>query len=366
MTLGQDLGAVVRRFQVSGEFLGASPFGAGHINDSYRVAIEENGTPRHYMVQRVNTRVFTNPAALMQNIARVTEHIAAQLAQAPDGNRRVLKFMPACDGALFHMDAAGQCWRMMRYIESTKVVQTVERPALAFRIAQAFGKFQEQLASMPAPRLLETIPNFHNTPKRFADFERAIADDAAGRMASVRNEIDFALARKGLAGALVGAGLPERITHNDAKSNNVLLDDLASGADGKAICVVDLDTVMPGLSVYDFGDMVRSMTSPAAEDERDLAQITMRFPIFEALTRGFVDAARGFLTTDEKRLLPASGKAITFENGLRFLADYLNGDTYYKVHREGQNLDRCRAQFKLVESIEKQEGEMNRLIDSLL
>lgn len=362
MKAEQDLGAVVRHFQVSGEFLGATQFGAGHINDSYCAAFQKNGRAIRFMLQRVNTHVFTNPAALMLNIARVTEHIAGLLWETADAERRALRFVPACNGALFYVDAAGLCWRMMHYIEGTDVVQTIDTPEQAYRIAQAFGKFQEQLAGLPAPRLVDTLPNFHNTPKRFADLERAIAEDAAGRAALVQEEIDFALTRRAVASQLVDAGLPERTTHNDAKSNNVLLDD----ATGEAICVVDLDTVMPGLSVYDFGDMVRSMTSPAAEDEQDLTQVTMRFRIFEALARGFVDAGREFLTRDEKRLLPAAGKVITFENGLRFLADYLNGDTYYKVHREGQNLDRCRTQFKLVRSIEEQEPEMRRLLDGLL
>jgi len=358
----KDLGAVVRAFQVTGEFLGASLFGAGHINDSYCAVFDESGAVRRTMVQRINTRVFTNPDGLMQNIGRVTEHIAELVPGLPDCERRALRFIPANDGRLYHVDAAGEYWRMMRYIEDTKVVQTIESPEQGFQIAAAFGRFQKQLASMPPPRLLETIPDFHNTPKRLADLERAIEADIANRAITVKEEIEFAMSRRSVAEELIHAGLPERVTHNDSKSNNVLLDN----ATGEAICVVDLDTVMPGLAVYDFGDMVRSMTSRTPEDERDLARIKMRFSIFEALARGFLDAVGGFLTKPEKTLLPSAGKVITFENGLRFLADYLAGDVYYKVYRQDQNLDRSRTQFKLVESIEQQEEQMRELVEILL
>jgi hypothetical protein len=215
------------------------------------------------------------------------------------------------------------------------------------------------------PRLHETIPDFHHTPKRFAALQRAIAADVKGRAKLAQPEIDFALAHESMAGVLIEASLhtdlPERITHNDTKFNNLLLDD----ATGESLCVVDLDTVMPGLVLYDFGDMVRTTTSPAAEDEQDLSKVTMQFPLFEALVRGYLSAAGGFLTETEKKFLAFSGKLITFEVGIRFLADYLAGDTYFKIHREGHNLDRCRTQFKLVESIEVQEEKMNRLVESV-
>ena len=207
----------------------------------------------------------------------------------------------------------------------------------------------------------ETIPDFHNTPKRFAALEQAIAADAVGRAALAKTEIDFARTRQAIAGVLLDANLPERITHNDTKFNNVLLDDKT----GEAVCVIDLDTVMPGLALYDFGDMVRTTTSPAAEDEQDLSKVTMQFPMFEALVRGYLESAGAFLTPAERNLLAFSGKLITFEIGIRFLTDYLAGDTYFKIHREGHNLDRCRTQFKLVESIEQQEEKMNRLVESV-
>jgi aminoglycoside phosphotransferase (APT) family kinase protein len=237
----------------------------------------------------------------------------------------------------------------------------VESAEQAFKAARAFGEFQRQLADLPAPRLHDTIPDFHHTPKRFAALEAAIRADAAGRAKLARAEIDFALAHQPMTRVLLEANLPERVTHNDTKFNNVMLDE----ATGEGICVIDLDTVMPGLALYDFGDMVRTTTSPAKEDERDLTKVTMQFPMFEALVRGYLAAAGGFLTPAEKQRLAFSGKLITFEIGIRFLTDYLAGDVYFKVHRDGHNLDRCRTQFKLVESIAQQEDAMNKLVEKL-
>jgi Ser/Thr protein kinase RdoA (MazF antagonist) len=250
---------------------------------------------------------------------------------------------------------------MYRFIENARSFDALDSPEQAYQAARAFGRFQQQLTSLPPPRLHDTISDFHNTPMRFAALERAIAADACGRAILAKPEIDFALARQSITTKLLDASLPERITHNDTKINNVLLDDSTN----EGICVIDLDTVMPGLAPYDFGDMVRTATSPAAEDERDLSRVVMQFNFFEALVRGYLSSAGAFLTKEEKRLLAFSGKLITFEIGMRFLTDYLAGDTYYKVHRDGHNLDRCRTQFKLVESIERQEEKMNRFVCSL-
>jgi Ser/Thr protein kinase RdoA (MazF antagonist) len=259
------------------------------------------------------------------------------------------------------VDAEGNHWRAYRFIERARTFDAVETTEQAFQAARAFGRFQQLLAGLPAPRLRDTIPDFHNTPKRFAALEHAIAADVAGRAKLAVKEIEFALERKSIAGVLLDANLPERVTHNDTKFSNVLMDD----ATGEGICVVDLDTVMPGLALYDFGDMVRTTTSPAMEDERDLSKVTMQFPMFEALVRGYLESAGELLTKAEKQHLAFSGKLITFEQGVRFLADYLAGDTYYKVHHEGHNLDRSRTQFKLIESIEKQEEKMERLVEAI-
>jgi hypothetical protein len=361
MTRPCEADVAAQSFQVAGEFLGAAPFGTGHINDSYRVVFREGGSHRSFLLQRINTRVFTNPAALMQNVERVTTHIARQVACAPDRNRRVLAVIPSKDDGSFHVDASGACWRMTRFIEDAQALERIESPQQAFQVAAAFGRFQQQLASLPPPRLNDTIPDFHNTVMRFRALEKAIESDEANRVQFADSEIVFALERKAMTSVLLDADLPERIAHNDTKSSNVLLDDVT----GEGLCVIDLDTVMPGLALYDFGDMVRSMASSAAEDERDLSRIDLQFPVFEALMRGYLETAGGLLTTREKRLLAFAGKLITFENGLRFLSDYLSGDVYYKVHRQGHNLDRCRSQFKLVESIERQEERMNQLVETL-
>jgi hypothetical protein len=238
----------------------------------------------------------------------------------------------------------------------------VESAQQAYQAARAFGHFQKLLVDLPAPHLHATIPDFHNTPKRFAAFEQAVVADSVGRAIHVRAEIDFAFAHQSIAAVLLDANLPQRVTHNDTKFNNVLLDD----ATGEGICVIDLDTVMPGLSLYDFGDMVRTTTSPAMEDEQDLSKVALQFPMFEALARGYLSSAGSFLTRSEKQHLAVAGKVIAFEQGIRFLADHLTGDTYYKIHRLNHNLDRCRTQFKLVESIEQQEDKMNVLISELL
>lgn len=361
MNEGGNAGSAARQFEIAGSFVEARPFGSGHINDTYRVMFVESGVARSCILQRINHHIFTQPVALMENIQRVTEHLAAQVANHPDRARRSLQLIPARDGRSWHVDADGCYWRAYGYIPKVGSYDAVESEDQAFQAGMAFGRFQQQLSSLPAPRLHDTIPDFHNTPRRFLALQQAIAADSAGRAAGAKAEIEFALAHESMTGVLLAANLPERVTHNDTKFNNVMLDEDT----GEAICVVDLDTVMPGLAGYDFGDMVRTTTSPALEDERDLAKVTMQFPMFEALARGYLSAAGGFLTSAERTLLAFSGKLITFEIGIRFLTDHLAGDTYFKVHREGHNLDRCRTQFKLVESIEQQEERMNRLVESL-
>jgi Ser/Thr protein kinase RdoA (MazF antagonist) len=356
-----DARAAASQFEFRGEVSAIAPHGNGHINDTYLVTCRAQGAPVRYILQHINRHVFRDPVAVMQNVERVTAHLAAQAADRSDGERRSLRLVPTREGRDWHVDAQGETWRAYRFIENARTYETATSTEQAFQAARAFGGFQQQLSTLPPPRLHETIPDFHNTPKRFAALEQAVAADVAGRAALAKPEIDFARARQSITGILLDAGVPERITHNDTKFNNVLLDDKT----GEAVCVIDLDTVMPGLALYDFGDMVRTTTSPAAEDERDLAKVTMQFPMFEALVRGYFDSAGVFLTATERKYLAFSGKLITFEIGIRFLTDYLAGDTYFKVHREGHNLDRCRTQFKLVESIERQEEEMNRLVVSV-
>ena len=356
-----DLPSISRQFKIPGEFLAGEPYGSGHINDTYCAIYDEHGSRVRYIHQRINHNVFKNPAALMENIHRVTGHLRHKLAGDPDISRRTLTLMASQEGKPFYRDEEGNYWRTYIFIEKARTYDAVETPQQAFEAAHAFGRFQQLLADLPGKRLHETILDFHHTPKRFAALENAIDADVRNRAKAAAAEIGFALRQKAMTNALIEARLPERITHNDTKFNNVMLDD----ATGEGICVIDLDTTMPGLALCDFGDQVRTTTSPALEDERDLSKVVMQMPMFEALARGYLTATREFLTAAEKRYLVFSGKLITFEIGIRFLADYLNGDTYFKVHREGHNLDRCRTQFKLVESITQQEEEMNRLVEGL-
>jgi hypothetical protein len=361
MKLKHDVRAVAGHFQILGDFISAEPYGSGHINDTYCVVFDQGGSIVRYIFQRINHNIFKQPGALMENIARVTSHLAAKIEDDSERFRRVLTLIASRDGKPYYCDHSGNHWRVYIFIEKARTYDAVESTTQAFQAAQAFGKFQKLLADLPAPRLHDTIPDFHHTPKRFAALEKAIAADVVNRALSAKPEIEFALRQQPITGVLLAANLPERVTHNDTKFNNVMLDD----ATGRGICVIDLDTVMPGLALYDFGDMVRTTTSPVKEDELDLTKVTMQFPMFEALLRGYLASAAEFLTAAERKFLPFSGKLISFEIGLRFLADYLAGDTYFKVHRERHNLDRCRTQFKLVESIELQEEKMNRLVETV-
>jgi aminoglycoside phosphotransferase (APT) family kinase protein len=361
MNLEHDVRSVARQFQLPGEFLSAASYGSGHINDTYCVVFDQAGTTTRYILQRINHNIFKRPVLLMENIQRVTAHLAFKAAGQLDVSRRVLTLIPTREGVSYHNDEQGNYWRAYLFIEKARSYDAVENPRQAFEAAKAYGHFQKLLADLPAPRLHDTIPDFHHTPKRFAALVNTIESDPLNRAAEAKREIDFALQHASITDALLRAGLPERVTHNDTKFNNVMLDDET----GEGICVVDLDTLMPGLALYDFGDMVRTATSSTREDERDLARVQMQFPMFEALARGYLAAARGFLTPAERKLLALSGKLITFEIGMRFLTDFLGGDTYFKVHRNGHNLDRCRTQFKLVESIEQQEDKMNALVESI-
>jgi Ser/Thr protein kinase RdoA (MazF antagonist) len=360
MNLKPDVRTIACEFQIDGDFASAEPFGSGHINDTYRVTYASGNTPCRYIFQRLNHAVFPNPLAVMENGQRVTAHLAQKFAGQPDATRRVLTLVPTCAGKFFLRDIVGNFWRVFPFIEKTRTVDIVETPAQAFAAARAFGQFQTLLADLPTPRLHDTIPDFHHTPKRFSALEKTVAADVVNRAATAKPEIEFALKNRAICRVLLNAQLPERVTHNDTKINNVLLD----AATGEGVCVIDLDTVMPGLALYDFGDMVRSMTNPAAENERDLAKVEMQFPVFEALSRGY-RAAADFLTPAEKNLLPVAGQVVTFELGLRFLTDFLAGDTYFKVQRDGENLDRCRAQFKLFESMRRQESAMSKLVSEL-
>jgi len=320
-----------------------------------------------YIHQKINKNVFKNPPAVMKNVMRVTTHIRRRLEaqNARDITRRSLVVIPTRDGRSHYHSRDGEYWRTFVFIEGVQTFEAVQSPDQALQAGRAFGEFQSMLVDLPDGRLNETIPAFHNTRKRFAALQQAIERDHFSRAQAARPEIEFALKHESLVDVILDAmakkKIPERITHNDTKFNNVMLDTVT----GDAKCVVDLDTVMPGCALYDFGDMVRTTTSPTMEDERDLSKVQMQMPMFKKLVEGYLSTAGGFLTRAEKSLIAFSGKLITFEIGIRFLTDFLSGDTYFRIHRPDHNLDRCRTQFKLVESIERQERAMQKYADGL-
>ena len=351
-------------FQIAGDFAGAAGVGTGHIHQTCAVTYNQAGCPVRYMFQKINDSIFRDVPKLMENIRRVTAHAYAALEanHAPDPSRRTLTIVPTREGEPFLRTPSGQFWRVYYFIEGARTYERIETASQAFEAARAFGRFQALLADLPGGRLNETIPNFHHTRSRLEALRRAIAADARGRAAGVRAEIDFFLAREADADVLLALHaaerLPERVTHNDCKLNNVMLDDET----GEGICVIDLDTVMPGLVHYDFGDMVRTATSTAFEDERDLSKVSFQLPMFEALARGYLAGAGHFLTADETAHLAFAGKLITMETGMRFLTDYLEGDVYFRTHREGHNLDRCRTQIALVREMERHMPAMEEIV----
>ena len=359
-----DLKSICAPFRVFGEFRGGAPHGSGHINDSYAVTYDQAGTPVRYFVQRVNHNIFKNVPALMENVERVTAHLQNQLAADGAGQptRRALTLVPTRDGRCWHRCAAGNYWRMYLFIEGARTHDVITSAGQAERAAAAFGRFQGLLTTLPGGRLHDTIPDFHNTPARFAQFQAALQADAANRAAAARPEIELALRFQPITTRLLDlharGEMPERITHNDTKLNNVMLDD----ASGEGICVVDLDTVMPGLALYDFGDMVRTGTNSSAEDELDLGRTFVRLDQFEALVRGYLSTARAFLTPAERDHLAFAGQLITFEIGLRFLTDFLAGDVYFKIKRPAHNLERCRTQFKLAAQMGELADRMNAIV----
>ncbi len=357
--------SVAPHFRIDGEFAHAEPFGSGHINRTYLAHYRNGNGGLRYVYQQINDKVFTDVPAMMQNIARVTDHVRGKLEGDPDdSHRRVLTLVPPIARTDSGYDALraedGSWWRAYRFIDGARTYDTFDDPQRAYRAAKTFGCFIEMLADLGGDRLHETIPAFHDTPKRYADFIAAVERDPLGRAIDVKDEIAFCERNASLASALedlrAGGSARECVTHNDTKVNNVMIDDLT----GEGLCVIDLDTVMPGLALYDFGDMVRTATMPVAEDERDLALVEVDSAMYEAVARGFVEGAGGLLGPQEREHLVTAGRVITFECGMRFLADHILGDTYFRIHRPEQNLDRARTQFALVDSLTRREHELHR------
>jgi len=342
---------IIQKFCINGNAVQHAPYGNGHINATYLVACD---TGSRYILQKINKYVFKNPEQLMQNIVLVTEH----LKKSAQG--QVLTVVPCTDGQMWHLDESGEFWRMYDYVEESICKEAVDSPEIFRESGVAFGGFINQMADFDATKLVETIPRFHDTPHRYLALHDAVKADPLGRAKLVQREIDFALAREEFAATLIklqkSGDMPTRVTHNDSKLNNVLFHHESM----KALCVIDLDTVMPGLATSDFGDSVRFGATSAAEDERDLTKVNFLLPLYRVYREGFMEACSS-LNACEIEHLPHGAKMMTLENGVRFLTDYLGGDTYFKIHREGHNLDRCRTQFKLVEDMEKVWKEMTRL-----
>ena len=338
----------------------AERFGAGHINDTFAVWSADRS--RRWIVQRINTDTFTDPAGLMENITGVTAYLRRQIeARGGDAGRETLNVIPTRDGRAYYTDPDGGAWRAYVFVEGTVCLQKVENERDFYTVAETFGHFQKQLAGYPAATLHETIARFHDTPNRYANFEKALAADVMGRAREIGPEIAFIRAREAdchvLMDQLAAGVLPLRVTHNDTKLNNVLIDQ----ATGKGICVIDLDTVMPGLSAYDFGDSIRFGANDCAEDEPDQSKVHFSLHLYEVFARGYLAAAGSAMTEAERRSLPWGAKLMTLECGIRFLTDYLEGDHYFKISRPAQNLDRARTQFTLVEGMEREFDAMTQL-----
>jgi hypothetical protein len=357
---------VAEAFAIEGRWLSSSPFGGGHINETLLAEFEAHGRRTRYVQQRINRSVFREPAQVMTNIARVVAHQRRALERegVRDLERRVLELVPARDGALAWLDERGETWRCWRLIEGAESRDVVRGPGDARAAAHAFGRFLAQLGDLPAPRLFETIPRFHDARLRFEQLEAAVRADARGRLADCRAEVDLALAREPLVArieSLIRSGaLRERVTHNDTKLNLVLLD--ARSGDG--LCVIDLDTVMPGSALHDFGDLVRSMTSSAGED-RTAERVQVDETLLLALTRGWLSEFGELLVPAERAHLVFAGLLISFEQGVRFLTDHLDGDRYFRIPAPGHNLRRARNQFALARSLAARRSELERLVARL-
>lgn len=358
--------SVASHFDLGGTPVRVKELTAGNINVTYRVDLGEDKTAPRFVLQRINTTAFKDPVSLMENIGLVTAHIRESYErEGIDPARRVLTFMPTEDGSLLYVDPEGGAWRAYRYVDDVTAYNAIESTALFREAGVGFGEFQTRLSDFPAEKLTETIPGFHNTARRFEAFLSSVEKDAAGRVASVAEEVEFFRSRQALMSSIVdklGGELPLRVTHNDTKLNNVLMDN----ATGKALCVIDLDTVMPGSALYDYGDAVRYGACTAAEDEPNTSKIGFNMELFRAFTEGFVSATAGNLTDTEIKLLPLGIAVITCELAMRFMTDYLDGDVYFKTAYEEHNLVRARAQMKLLCEVEARMDEMYAFVEGLL
>lgn len=354
-------------FSFKGAYESSSEMLSGNVNNTYHLIYNDEGRKNEYILQRINSYVFKEPENVMKNIIAVTDHLRRNIIkEGLDPERRVLRVIPTVKGNSFYSDQEDGYWRAYNYITNATAHDMVTNLDMLYEVGRGFGSFQKLLFDFPADDLFTPIPNFHNTLKRFYTFVRSVDEDKVGRVAEVEDEIEFFFERRRMMSEIThlldNGTLPLRVTHNDTKSNNVMVDDQT----GKAICVIDLDTVMPGSSLYDYGDAVRFGCSTASEDEPDTRRIALDLDKFTHFTKGFLAETNGFLTCEELRRLPLGIKVITCELAMRFLTDYIDGDLYFKVNSPTHNLVRARAQIALLRDIEGKEYTMQRIIDDIL
>ncbi len=367
MRTEQELREIAQRFCIEGEIEDICPYGSGHINDTYRVTCSREAAgkpPVRYILQRMNHEVFKNPKELMENVMHVTTFLQRKIRETGgDPEREALNVIPEKEGGSYICLEDGTYWRTYLFVEGASSYDAVEKPQDFYESAVAFGHFQKLLSAFPAETLHETIPNFHNTIDRLNKFKAAVEEDVCGRAAEVQEEIKFVMDRQEdcyvLCRMLEQKEIPLRVTHNDTKLNNILIDDKT----GKGICVIDLDTVMPGSALYDYGDSIRFGANTGAEDEKDLSKISCDLELFSLYTRGYIEGCEKELTATEIRMLPMGAKLMTLECGIRFLTDYLQGDVYFKIHRPEHNLDRTRTQFRMVKDMEDKWEKMQEIVE---
>ena len=353
---------VCRHFNIKGDAVSQCIFTDGHINTTLLLVFNEDGETKKYLIQGINTHVFKNPEELMENIVGVTTFLKNKIIEnGGNAERETLTFLQAETGK-YYFYSGDKCWRIYNFIDNAHTCNKIENKQHFENAGRSFGNFQKHLAEYPMESLHETIKDFHNTPKRFDNLEAAINNNLAGRADSVKEDIEFAMARRAESGKLLDlyaqGRIPLRVTHNDTKLNNILFDDVTN----EGICVIDLDTIMPGFSLYDFGDAIRFGGNTTREDDDNLDNVKIALDLFESYAEGFLSASAKALTVDEVENLAFSAKLMTLECGIRFLTDYLDGDVYFRTHYEGQNLVRARNQFKLVYEIEQHMDEMNDIV----
>lgn len=364
MTKQQQLDTVCRQFSFAGVFDSVIPYGDGHINDTYKVTyLDEEQETVNYILQRVNHDVFKDTEGLMNNIENITSYLSDIITEEEllDGYE-VLTLIPTIAGRSFYQDELGNYWRAYIFVEEAVGHTFAEEPSLLYEAGKAFGQFQKMLRDYPVASLTETIKDFHNTKARYETFLEILKEDPEGRRSTCEEAISFIMDRQGLVGVLVEAlesgAIPYRVTHNDTKINNVLIDEKT----GFGRCVIDLDTVMPGSALYDYGDAIRSCGSTVAEDAENLDDLKLDYERYEAYTSGFLAVIGDYLNETEIQMLPEAAILMTFECGMRFLTDYLNGDKYFKTHKDRHNLIRAKNQFKFVEEMEKHFDDMQSIV----